>query len=102
MAINFSDTPNLENATVSSKTSSNIATDRVQRMEESLDIINEDGWSSEINYYEYGNDGGSNLYVTWCDSASNLKDKLEHHNLEVRCVINTNDDHIYNVVFENH
>jgi len=72
MTINFSDTPNLEDATVSS----NIATDRVQRMEESLDVINEDEerWSSEINYYEHGQYGRSNLDVTWCGSASNLKD----------------------------
>jgi len=104
MTIDFGENSNLESAEVPRMTSPSVITDIVQRTEECINAFKESGdwWSSEINYTEYLEDGGSNLYVTCCDSASDLKDRLEHHDFEVRCVIETNDDQIYNVVFETH
>jgi len=62
-----------------------------------------DLWTDNCNYDEYQHDGGSNLYITWTGCSSELIAKLEYHQIsEIRFVHPTNDDHVYNVVFENH
>lgn len=98
------DTSMSERATEASGKSVNVTTESMQRIRAGLDFSNdsEDWYSSKINYSEYVHGSGSNLYVTWSKSAYDLKYVLESHNLEVLCILNTDDDSIFNVVFDNH
>jgi len=59
-------------------------------------------WLGNGSYEEWNHNGGSNLFISWNGSESELVSKLQDYKLEVRNVFGCCDDGIFNVVFENH
>jgi len=59
-------------------------------------------WSGNCEYSEYIEKGGSNLFINWSGTGSELWVKLCHHDLNVKTVWNTSDGGIFNVIFETH
>jgi len=59
-------------------------------------------WQGNCSYKECNLNGGSNLFVTWNGTESELRDKLLRHKLEVRIIFRSCDECIFNVIFENH
>merc|ERR1719427_1771140 len=59
-------------------------------------------WVGNCNYKECNENGGSNLFITWNGTASELLAKLQNYNLQVRTASKCRNDSIVNVVFENH
>jgi len=59
-------------------------------------------WNGSLNYEEYKYNGGSNLFITWSGSKTELVDKLQRYRLEVREVLSTSDQNVLNVIFESH
>jgi len=62
----------------------------------------ENVWSGSCKYEKYLHNGASNLFITWSGSKAELVEKLRRFNLEVQDVYRTNDDNIFNVIFESH
>jgi len=62
----------------------------------------ENVWLGNCNYKEYNHNGGSNLFISWKGTDSELLGKLRQCKLKVRTSFRTRDDSIFNVVFENH
>jgi len=59
-------------------------------------------WVGNCSYKECNLNGGSNLFITWKGTESELLLKLQDYNLEVRTASKCNNEGIFNVVFENH
>lgn len=59
-------------------------------------------WIGNCSYKECNHNGGSNLFITWNGTDSELLSKLQHYKLEVRTASKCSTDGIFNVVFENH
>lgn len=61
----------------------------------------EDLWLGNYNYTENLN-GGSNLFISWCGTASELLVKLLNLNFQIKTVSRTRDERIFDVIFHNH
>jgi len=64
----------------------------------------EDGenlWQGKLKYKEWKN-GGSNLFITWSGSKTELVNKLHSFKLKVRNIFSTSDENILNVIFQTH
>jgi len=59
-------------------------------------------WSGNCDYSEWIEKGGSNLFISWSGTGSELRAKLCHHNLDVRTVRKTSDVEVFNVIFESY
>jgi len=59
-------------------------------------------WVGNCSYKECNDNGGSNLFITWNRTESELLAKLQHYKFEVRTASKCSNDGIFNVVFENH
>jgi len=58
--------------------------------------------SGNCSYSECIDKGGSNLFISWSGTSSELQTKLCHHGLDVRTVKMTSDVGVFNVIFETH
>jgi len=74
----------------------------VEKIEQTCLQDDEDIWYGNLDYEEYKEDGGSNLFITWSGPKDELVDKLRKFKLEVRDVLSTSDQSICNVIFDSH
>jgi len=62
----------------------------------------DDLWPGNVNYAEYQENGSSNLFATWSGTKTELVEKIQSYNLQVRDIFTTVDDNIYNIIFARH
>jgi len=59
-------------------------------------------WQGNCSYEDNTHSGGSNLYISWKGTESDLHRKLQEYKLEVVSLSRCSSDGIFNVVFKNH
>jgi len=67
--------------------------------QEEEDEEEEDLWLGKVNYAEYRQNGSSNLFVTWSGTKAELVEKMQSYHLQVRDILTTVDDNMYNLIF---
>jgi len=80
------------------------STSESEKIEVSMPYTKEDEdlWQGNCSYEDNIYSGGSNLFITWNGTESDLHRKLQEYQLEIVSLSRCSDDGIFNVVFENH